>query len=116
MAVGTAVGAVPAFLPPPTGLILAWVCYGAFGGAAVPAVMLSSLPEKGHTRLWWYAIWIGCGLGSVIGFVVGLQRDELPDWAIVATCSCGFFAGYAVAEFLIRRRDRRLRVNDEEDD
>jgi MFS family permease len=115
MGVGTALGLVPVFLPPPLGPLITWVCCGVFGGAVLPLMYLLSVLERGYKRVWWWAIGIGSVVGGIVGFVLGMNGEPLVDWAPAATGTCGLFAGFAVMEILIRRRDARILAEAEDD-
>lgn len=107
MAMGTGVGALPAAVPDPVGSVLMWVCSGTFIGFVGPLLKLLVLLTPAGQKVWWWLSGCGAVIGGLVGAVLGLQGQQPPEWAIMATCTCGFFAGFAVVEVYLRRLDAR---------
>lgn len=110
MAVGTALGALPGLIPAPVGPVLTWACYGTFVGVGGMVFLLHAPGGRTEHRVWWWLTGGGAVAGGLVGAVLGAQGRPVPAESVAATCTCGFFAGYAVAEAYLRRREARARA------
>jgi hypothetical protein len=58
----------------------------------------------------WLLCRVGAAVGCLVGAVAGISGLALPEGSVVGTCTGGLFAGFAVVDMYLRRRDAcRLR-------
>lgn len=112
MAAGTSLGLVPPILPAPVGPILTWTLVGAVVGFVFPATILLSLLASWRphdNRLWWGICVVGAEIGTAVGLTMGALGKPLPEAPAVWTGTGGFFVGYGIAEFFLRRAEAAYR-------
>ena len=100
-------GGATILIPPPIGPFVDWLGFSVFCSVALPITLIATnAPVKDvDDRIWWTIFAVGPIVGLLLAVPLWLFGAKAPDCAIVATITCGFFAGYAFAEAILRRID-----------
>jgi hypothetical protein len=110
MAVGTALGALPAIIPPPVGALATWTCLGTLVGFMIPLLKLHHWHEQAGQKTLWRISAAGALIGGLFGAAASFAGQQMkPEEGLAATCTCGFLAGFFIVDSYLKNVDARRR-------